>query len=55
MGYGGLTGKFLFCGYNTNNPIMINEELENLINATLIDNELSPKEKEILIKMYFIN
>ena len=50
MGYGGLTGKFLFCGYNTNNPIMINEELENLINATLIDNELSPKEKEILIK-----
>lgn len=29
---------------------MIDEELENLINATLIDNELSPKEKEILIK-----
>ena len=29
---------------------MIDKELENLINATLIDNELSPKEKEILIK-----
>ena len=29
---------------------MINNELEELINAALIDNELSPKEKEILIK-----
>lgn len=29
---------------------MINNELEELINAALIDNEISPKEKEILIK-----